>query len=160
MKRKLCYAPAQRGAGREERAGGKPGPYPDPSTRGFLAQGQSACSATDPTALTPTGVGGLSAHVRLLTVRPSQKITGSGGVVHVSNRSRTESLTPPPPLGLVRRRTCTQTVFKRQHSPGERTLPRRAECACSATCQRRVFPLLRLRDRDSSLSSPPHPDWS
>lgn len=159
MKHKLCYAPAQRGAGREEEAGGKPGPHSDPSTRGSLAQGQSACSATDPTAVTPTGVVGLSARVRLLTVRPSQKITGSGGVVHVNNRSRTDSLTPPR-LGLVRRRTCTQTVFKRQHSPRERTLPHRAECACSATCQRRVFPLLRLRDRDSSFSSPPPPDWS
>lgn len=48
------------GAGREQL------PTPDPFTRGSLAEGQSACSATEPTALTPAGDRGVSAHVPLL----------------------------------------------------------------------------------------------
>lgn len=58
----------------------------------------------------------------------------------------------------MRRRNFPRAVFKHQDSLEERTLPpHRAECACSAAGRPPVFPLLRLRDRDSLLSSPQRP---
>ena len=163
MKCKLCCAPAQRGAGRAEGAGGEPVPNPDFPHAALSPRAKA--HAPLPIQLLShaygggAGVGGISAHVRLLTVRPSQKNTGSGGLVHVSDGSRTDWL--PPPLGasaqahLHADHLQTPTFSRRTHpspiGPSAHARPRANGasvlfCACAT-----VIP----------HSSPhPPPDWS
>lgn len=158
MKRKLCCAHEQGGARIREPAGGDRLPNNDPSTR--LSR-RAKAHAPPPIQLFSQAcrVGESVRMCSCLLPVLHSKNTESGGLVHVSNHSRTDSFGgrgANPPLGASAQAHCAQAVFKLQHSREERTLPPLDRMRMLGHVPKTRFPLLRLRDRDSSLSSP-HP---
>lgn len=125
MKRKLCRASAQRGAGRVEGTGGEP--VHNPTLTHAALSPRAKAHAPVPIQLLShacRGWGGQCACAAAYCPPFTEKF-GLWWTCAREQRLADRLVSPPPPprLGLVRRRICTQIIFKRQHSLGERTPP-------------------------------------